>query len=62
MPYLCSLSEVCVSKYWKQELKSFDTCTQTYIGTFFLKARQIMDPQNKDKKKPLRLLYTGLQS
>lgn len=32
--YLCSLSEVCVSKYWKQELKSLNTHTQTCIGTF----------------------------
>lgn len=34
MAYLCSLAEACVSKNWKQELKSLNTCTQTYIGTF----------------------------
>lgn len=45
-----------------QEPKSFNTCTQTYIGTFFLKARQIMDPQNEGRNKPLRPLYASLQS
>lgn len=34
MAYLCSLSEVWVSKYWKQEFKSLNTHIQTCIGTF----------------------------
>lgn len=52
MAYLCSLSEVCVSKYWKQGLKSLNTCTQTYIGTFSWRVDKLWIHKTKARRNP----------
>lgn len=52
MAYLCSLSEACVSKYWKQELKSFNRCIQTHIGSFSWRLDKSWIHKTKARRNP----------
>lgn len=52
MAYLCSLSEVWVSKYWKQEFKSLNTHIQTHIGTFSWRLGKSWIHKTKARRNP----------